>query len=221
MRVALEAVGSPDAESLAHGVISEPRAVAERLPLAALAVSITETPWQRPGLELPADVRVHAIALAAFFGHLNRIADAVAVPLDYRVAHEPPHANPSVPALAPAPDIVARAFDLSARPATASAIASWHEYVFEREAPLSRAQRASIARRVGALLGHLVDGPAPATALDRDVLALAELVTLAPWQLADASYVPLRAHGFDDTAIFDTVVTASTAGVVSRIAVAL
>ena len=27
---------------------------------------------------------LHAILLSAYFGHLNRIADAVAVPLDYR-----------------------------------------------------------------------------------------------------------------------------------------
>jgi hypothetical protein len=202
-------------------VIAEPRDVAERMPLAALALAVTETPWLRPARELPADIRVHAIALAAFFGHLNRIADAVAVPLDYRVAHEPPHADPSTPALAPAPEVAARTFDLSARPATASAIASWRAYVFERDAPLARGQRALIARRVGALLGHLVEGPEPATALDRDLLALADLVTLAPWQLADPSLAPLRAHGFDDAAIFDAVVTASTAGVVSRIAVAL
>ena len=202
-------------------MIGEPRAIAARLPLAALAGAVTETPRQVPVLELPADVRVHAIALAAFFGHLNRIADAVAVPLDYRVAHEPPHADPSTPALAPAPEVVARTFDLSARPATAAALASWYAYVFERDAPLARAHRAVIARRVGALLGHLVEGPAPATSLERDLLALADTVTLAPWQLGDASYAPLRTHGLDDAAIFDVVVTASTAGVVSRIAVAL
>jgi hypothetical protein len=191
------------------------------LPLAALALAVAETPWALPAIELTDDERVHAIALAAFFGHLNRIADAVAVPLDYRVEHEPPHANPTTPALAPAPAIRACTLDLSRRPATQTALATWHAHVFERDAPLARPQRALIARHTGALLGQLVDGPAPSTTLDHALIALAEVVTLAPWQLSSASYAPLRSLALDDAAIFDAVVTASTAGVVSRIAVAL
>ena len=47
---------------------------------------------------------LHAIALSAYFGHLNRIADAVAVPLDYDVRTSRRIADPRRPVpAAPAP----------------------------------------------------------------------------------------------------------------------
>jgi alkylhydroperoxidase family enzyme len=199
-------------------VIDDPRGIAERGPtprvraLAAIAIAVTETPWQLPAGELSADDRAHAISLAVYFNHLNRIADAVAVPLDYAVEREPSHADRSVPAFARAPSI--RATDHVLSPG----FAAWRDYVLEREAPLARIDRSLIARHVGGLLGHAVDGPAPSTLRDHALLALAELVTLAPWQLDDAAYAPLRDQGFDDAAVFDVVVTASTAGMCARFA---
>ena len=50
---------------------------------------------------------------------------------------------------------------------------------------------------------------------------LAELVTLAPWQLSATSFDALRATGFDDAALFDVIATTTSAGVFSRIEVAL
>jgi hypothetical protein len=226
-------------------LIADPRAVAASWgdprirTLARIAVVVAEEPWQLGGALAGADHALgddelaHAVMLAAYFGHLNRIADVVGVPLDYSVRHDPPHADPSVPALAPAPR--ATAIDpvplLTRRASTAQAIAAWHDYVFERDAPLARADRRRIAVHVARMLGHALDDSAGDPALldrthsvgarDAALLALARVVTLAPWQLDDSRYQPLRALGLDDTAVFDACVVASTAGVVSRIAVAL
>ena len=202
--------------------------------LVELATLVTNTPWalSRSDRErghaagLDDDELLHAIALSAFFGHLNRVADAVGVPLDYPVQTEPPHADPTVPALAPAKTAITGrpAFELSKRPITATAFAAWRTYVFERDAPLPRRQRTFIARWVALWLGDGgISRPDDMThnPLDEALRELAEIVTLAPWQLTAASYQRLRAAGFDDAALFDTVVTASTAGTLSRIAVAL
>jgi alkylhydroperoxidase family enzyme len=193
--------------------------------LAHVARGVTEAPsaFARPPT-LTDDELLHAVALAAYFGHLNRIADAVGVPLDYPVAHEPPHAVPSVPALLPGrlPSGRTAKLSIASRPATAEKVADWDAYVFERDTPLlSRERRARIARRVELLLGNRVEELAPVDELDADLRALADRITLAPWQLDAATYAPLRARGFDDAALFDACVVASTAGVGGRIAVAL
>ncbi|MCB9562938.1 MAG: hypothetical protein H6708_21245 [Kofleriaceae bacterium] len=98
--------------------MADPRAVAARHPdpvtrtLADLACQVTEAPWAlTPGHRARAaavglgDAAVlHAVVLSAYFGHLNRIADAVGIDLDYQVALEPPHAEPATPPYArPAP----------------------------------------------------------------------------------------------------------------------
>ncbi len=194
--------------------------------IATLAITVTVAPWTLShdahtiarAAGLTDDDILHVLALSAYFGHLNRIADAVAVPLDYPVELRPPPADPSVPAFAPAPQAVSGgpALAIASRAATATALAAWTSYVFERDAPLARTQRDAIARAVAHWLGDASSPPA------RDPLVtLAETVTLAPWQLTDASFAPLRALGMDDAAIFDACVTASTAGVQSRLDVAL
>jgi hypothetical protein len=202
--------------------------------LVELATAVTEQPWALSRVHLArarsaglsdADV-LHAVALAAFFGHLNRIADAVAVPLDYQVTHAAPAADRSTPPLAPAPIwLVGRpALDLGTRAGTAQAIADWRTYMFQRDAPLTRRQRTLIARHVAAWVGDGgISTPADLTAnpLDDALRVLAEQVTLAPWQLCDDSFTALRRAGFDDAALFDVVATASSAGVFSRIEVAL
>jgi len=202
--------------------------------LVELATIVTEAPWtlsrahalraKEAGLD-DADV-LHAIALSSYFGHLNRIADVTGVPLDYDVRALPPHPDPGVAPWPTAPRLVASraAIDLGQRPATAQALTEWRTYMFHRDAPLTRRQRTLIARWVAAWLGDGgISSPEDLTVnpLDDALRELAELVTLAPWRVNDASFAALRETGFDDAAIFDVCTTASSAGVFSRIAVAL
>jgi alkylhydroperoxidase family enzyme len=220
-------------DTLPRAVISAPRAVAERWPeprqraLAGVAAIVTETPWRLSRAiagPLDDDALLHTIALASFFGHLNRIADAVAVPLDYQVRIEPPHAEPATPALLPAPGVLGggRALELERRPATAAALASWRSYLMDHgSSTLSRERRAMIEHRVATLLGAPVElVHEPSSQIDHTLLALAELVTLAPWRLDDHAFAPLRDEGFTDAALFETCAVASSAGVWARIAVA-
>ena len=104
----------------------EPKGSPRQRTLIEVATLVTEQPWRVHRVaELDDDALVHTIALSAYFGHLNRIADAVAVPLDFTVRHVPPATDPLVPALAPAPTPAAGepALSLEVRPATATA--SW------------------------------------------------------------------------------------------------
>ncbi len=202
--------------------------------IAELAAIVCDAPWQlsRAHLErwhgdgLGGDDVLQVIALGSLFGHLNRIADAVGVSLDYQVLHAPPAVDATVPALAAAPRLVVGkpALDLASRIATLATLAEWRTYMFERDAPLTRRQRTLIARWVATWLGDgSISPPGDLTAnpLEDALRALAELVTLAPWRLGDASFAALRATGFSDAALFDVCATASTAGVFSRITVAL
>lgn len=210
-------------------MIADPHAVAARWPdsrrrlLAEIASVVTLAPWAlSPGHRARArdaglsdDELLHAIALSAFFGHLNRIADAVAVALDYEVQQLPPHAEPATPPLQRAPGPVAGrpALAIETRPATAAALAAWRDYLVAKH-PASL----QIAAWVAELVGEA--GPAPAGG-EPALRALVEQVTLAPWRLGDASFAPLRALGHDDAALFDACAAASSFGVFSRIRVAL
>jgi alkylhydroperoxidase family enzyme len=220
-------------DELPRAVIADARAVAARWPdprrrvLAEIAVVVTEAPWTlSPGFHqrardagLSDDELLHAIALSAYFGHLNRIADAVAVPLDYEVRQLPSPAEPATPPLARAPAALrgAPALAIESRPATAAALAAWRDYIAGKH-PAS----AQIAARVGELVG---DGEAAAAPTgdpgDPALRALVDQVTLAPWQLGDASFAALRALGRDDASLFDACAAASSSGVFSRIRVAL
>lgn len=203
----------------------EPKGTPRQRALIELATWVTEAPWRvRRSAWLDDDSLLHAIVLSAYFGHLNRIADAVAVPLDYDVRHLPPPTDPTVPALPSAPGPVAGepTLTLAQRPATAAAIAAWQAYVFDRDASLGRDARVQIT---GWVAGWLGDPRSPARADDSpeasDLRRLAELITLAPWQLDDAVFAPLRARGWDDAMLFDAVATTTTAGLLSRVHVAL
>jgi hypothetical protein len=104
-------------------VLADPRAVAARWPaprlrvLAELACTVTEAPWalssghrtRAAAAGLSDDELLHAVALSAFFGHLNRVADATGVALDYQVRYPPPAAEPATPPLARAPVQIGRA----------------------------------------------------------------------------------------------------------------
>lgn len=105
--------------------------------IAGLARLVTEAPWtlcqadraraHEAGLD--DDLILHVIVLSAFFGYLNRIADAVGIDLDYHVKHRPPAAVPDTPPMArpetsPWPDPEApRSHELARRPLTADALA--------------------------------------------------------------------------------------------------
>src|ERR1700677_642981 len=99
-------------DQLPRAVIADPRALSERATdpvvrvLVHLAQRVTETPWLLSGREreqahaagLDDTALLHAVLLSAYFGHLNRIADAVGVDLDYSVTIAPLHAEPATPA---------------------------------------------------------------------------------------------------------------------------
>jgi alkylhydroperoxidase family enzyme len=190
--------------------------------LIELVVLVTREPWalspeHRARWPLDDDELLHALALAAYFGHLNRIADAVAVPLDYNVAIAAPRADPSAPPLLAAPSPVAAiepAISLDRRPATAAALAAWRAHIE------ARPERAPILHWVAEWLGASAASPSAITPIP-ELRTLAEQVTLAPWRLDDRAFEPLRAHGFDDAALFDVCATASSAGVWTRLDVAL
>lgn len=219
-------------------MLADPRTATADTPrmqlLLELTTAVTEAPWslsralhkraRDAGLDDAAVL--HAIALTSYFGHLNRIADATGVALDYDVRALPPHIDPDVPAWPTATKLVTGrpALELATREATAKALGDWRSYMFHRDAPLSRRQRTLIARWVASWLGDgSISSPEDLTLnpLDGALRDLAEVVTLAPWRLSDDSYRTLRDVGFDDAALFDVCATASTAGVLSRIEVAL
>jgi alkylhydroperoxidase family enzyme len=199
--------------------------------LIELVRAVTTAPWSLSRADharwnaagLTDDDLLHAIALASYFGHLNRIADAVAVPLDYTVAISAPRVDPSVPPFAAAPMSFggSRALELERRPATMEALAAWRGYLADKTGPLAPPARSRIAAWVATWLGDGGVGPAAVHDDELELHALAEIVTLAPWRLDDAAFAALRAHGFTDAALFDVCATASSAGTFSRIDVAL
>jgi alkylhydroperoxidase family enzyme len=215
-------------------VIADVRGVAMRWPderprmLAEIASVVTEVPWalspdhhvRARDAGLSDDELLHAIALSSFFGHLNRIADAVGVALDYEVRHRPPHAEPATPPLHRAPARIrgTPVLAIDARPATAAALAAWRDYVVARS-PVSHQIAAWVAELLGDGDGDGDGDPVPGD--ESELRRLVEQVTLAPWRLGDDSFAPLRGTGYDDAALFDACAAASAFGVFSRIRVAL
>jgi alkylhydroperoxidase family enzyme len=222
-------------------VVIDPRAVADRHPdpgvraLVRLAVAVTEQPWAITGAELAGaraagldDAAVlHAVLQASLFGHFNRIADAVGVDLDYPDSFGAPHVEPATPPYlwptsAPDPH-AARPIELASRSGAVDLATAWERYALDRDAPLTRRERAVIAAAVAARLGDAsASDVAPETDRERALVDLADLVTLAPWRLGPSAYTEIRLAGLaDDAAVFDAVATASSAGVFSRIRVTL
>jgi alkylhydroperoxidase family enzyme len=226
-------------------VIADPRTVgtsATDRVLVGLARLVTEAPWtlgqgdlaRAHDAGLDDDAILHVIVLSAFFGYLNRIADAVGIELDYDVAHRPPAAVADTPPLGrpersawPDPD-APRPLELARRPLTAEAVADCHGYLHERARPLAVRQRQLIARAVAERLGDaatvraLAHVEAAQSELDRALEAFADVMTLAPWRLGASSLDALRAASLtDDAAIFDAVSVAAFSTTASRVTVAL
>jgi len=202
--------------------------------IAELTLLIAEAPWtltrahlsRAHSASLSDEDILHLVALASYFGHLNRIADVTGVPLDYQVKLAVPATDPAVAAWPSAPDSVTGrpAIDLARRPATQNALTEWRKYVFYRNAPITRRSRTLLARHVANWLGDGgISPPADMTVNPHDdvLRSFAELVTLAPWKIGDAQLARLRAAKYDDAAIFDITATITSAGVFSRIEVAL
>ena len=219
----------------------DPRAVADRHPdaliaaLVTLAVQVTERPWsltradldRSRGAGLDDSSILHVVLQSSLFGHFNRIADAVGVDLDYVDRCGAPHIEPATPpylwpSSPPDPD-QPRFIDLSSRDGAANLAAAWQRCALKRDTPLTREQRLLIAAAVAERLGdRSVTAPTAEGPVDRALVDLADLVTLAPWRLGPAAYEPLRSLGLsDDRSVFDVVATASSAGVFSRMQVAL
>jgi len=234
-------------EALPRAVLADPWALESAAPdpairaLVRLARLVTESPWllslqerdaaRAAGLDDAAIL--HAVLLASYFGHLNRLADAVGIELDYQVVNPPVPPDPLTPPFPraprerwPAPQ-AAQAVNLDLRPGAADALAAWRAHVLEREAPLSRPERARIA---GTVAEHLGDAAGverfrtdtPRTRLDVALVALAEVVTLSPWKLGAGTVAALRDAGLDsDLAVFDAISTATSCTTFSRVQVAL
>jgi alkylhydroperoxidase family enzyme len=221
-------------------VIDDPRG-APRDPrtraISGLAQLVTEAPWtlSRADFDRARDAGLddatvlHVIALSSFFGYLNRVADAVGIELDYDVAVRPPPPDPETPPW-PRPSreqwpdpFATRRITLAMRVGAVEALGGWLAHVMERKAPLSRAQRALIARAAAATVGDasVPAGPPATTPVDRALVELTETIALAPWRLGAAALAPLRAAGLDDLAIFDAISVAAFANFGSRLSVAL
>jgi alkylhydroperoxidase family enzyme len=201
-----------------HGDPTQLELAPRQRALIELVQLVTTAPWslsrelRARWIALDDDDLVHAIALSAYFGHLNRIADAVAIPLDYACKLAAPpidHARAPFPR---APRIVTAtpSLDLARRPATTTAIATWREHV-----------RAKPSYAVIAAWNEGWLGASAAVEAGGELFALAFKVALAPWQLGDDAYAPLRAQGWTDAALFDACATASSTNAWTRIDVAL
>lgn len=223
---------------LALAVVTSPQTLRSAAPrlrhIAEIAALVTEAPWLLSAAHrdlahsarIDDDAILQIIALAAFLGHLNRMADAVSISLDYDVEIKPPEAHPESPPFWTAPIAISNrpVLELSRRPATESLMTAWRTYITTRDAPLHRRQRTVIARWVALWLGDGgISSPVDLTVnpLDDALRELAETITLAPWRMPHASFAPLRSAGLDDAALFEACAVASSCGMFSRIAVAL
>lgn len=214
LRVALE--GN---EALSRTALQEPHSLA-RWPdarvreLARIALTVSLEPWSlERGDVLSDEDFIHAVGLAAYFGHLNRVADATGVPLDYQVVLPPVHAEPATPPLARAPrpiDVSSSRLRIESRENTFAALTAWRDYILARDGA------SDVETWVNGLVG--AGHPVVASGIRH---RLVETATLAPWRLNDAAYAELRAEGFDDASLFRVISTATTFGAIARIRVAL
>jgi hypothetical protein len=216
----------------------DPHAVGARHPdpairaLVAFTIAVTEQPWAMSSTDLAAmrdagfaDTAIlHAVLQSANFGHLNRIADAVDVPADYPDHYGAPHVEPATPPYLPpadSPDPRApKPLQLADRDNAVELYAAWRAHAVDREtATLDRRRRAVIARAVAVRIGdQSVNDGALVDELDHALFELAEVVTLAPWQLGPPAFERVRRLGLaDDADVFDAVATASSCTVFSRI----
>ena len=117
---------------------------------------------------------------------------------------------------------------LSLRPGTEAALAAFRGYAFERDAPLTRAERRVIALAAtegvcdvaGAAL-HA--GPAPRSpARGGPLRAYAAKLTVTPWRMTEGrSGAAPRCEGLDDRGLLDAIALVAFQNTESRIRLAL
>jgi alkylhydroperoxidase family enzyme len=193
--------------------------------LAGFAALLTEAPWTVDAEDierlraagLSEEGIEQAISVAAIFNYFTRVADGSGIDFDY----ESPLPRISVdrarePLPRPPPSTWNPAVDGSLVPVFPRrahfqpALASWHAYLFERDAPLSRRERLVVAR---AAAEELCDAGAlarwrdahPADEREHALAAYAKKLTCTPWAVGAADLTPLRALGFSDGAILDAI----------------
>jgi len=204
--------------------------------LVAFTITVAERPWAVSGADRTAlraagldDAAIlHALLQAALFGHHNRIADAVGVDADYPDRFAAPRPEAATPAYHPAPlselaaatGHAAAPITLALREGISDRLAGWLAHVLDRDDHLDRRRRALVRATVATWLGDArpLAAVTPSDDLDRALVALTELVVLAPWRLGPAAYADVRTLGLaDDAAVFAAVATASTCALDSRI----
>lgn len=208
--------------------------------LAGMAALMTEAPWtfsrddvdRLRAVGLSDEGIVQAVTIGGIFNYVTRVADGIGLEFDYESALPRLQVDPSVeplprpdpaewPALDPSP-----ALTLRERPASEAAFARWRDYAFDRDAPLSRRDRAVLGRAaaIGVCDGDgarsFVDA-APASPREATLAAYATKLTLAPWQMTEADLGPLRREGLDDAAVLDVISVVALQNTLSRIRLAL
>lgn len=204
-----------------------------------LASLVTEAPWTlvRDDFErarvagLSDATTTHVVVQAAWFSYLNRMADGLGIELDYRSdlpamkrLDREPLPRPERSAWPPAP--IASHLSLSTRATTAAMFARFTEYMTARPAPLAVRDRDVIRRAAAIALcdattaGEL-ESAEPNGDRERALASFATLATCAPWRLDSAALEPLRALGFDDSALLDAVAVTSYQNTASRIRLAI
>jgi len=207
--------------------------------LLALATAVTERPWEVTTADhararasgLADGAILHAVTLSAFFNYLNRVADAIDLEYDYesplprpdKDRRREPVPRPPRALWPPGP---AFALTLSDRTATAEAFARWQAYVLDRDAPLSRRDRAVLVRAVAASCcdARTVEERAdasPASPRERVLAAYATELTVAPWRLDVGRLGTLRALGLDDRGLLDVISVSSFQNTASRLRLVL
>jgi alkylhydroperoxidase family enzyme len=205
----------------------------------ALATEVTERPWALRGADLERaraaglgdDAVLQAVVLSAYFNYLNRVADAVDIEFDYESPLPVPDRDPSrEPEARPPreawPTRPAFGLALAQRPLTAEAFDRWRTYVLERDAPLSRRERAVVVRAVAASLcdARTVEAlaeAAPGSPREERLAAYAERLTATPWRLTEDDLHALRALGLDDRGLLDVISVASFPNTASRLSLLL
>ncbi|HEY4060014.1 MAG TPA: hypothetical protein VGM39_25540 [Kofleriaceae bacterium] len=219
-------------------MVVDPRAVAYRhadpkiKAVATITLAVTEQPWALTSADLAAwrtqfsdGELLHAILQAALFGHFTRVADATGVAADYPERFSVPTPAPGTPPYLRPTSKPPRgaALDLAMHAGVVEQLGKWAAHAQDRDDHFDRRRRALIKRTVADLLGdHVESDVTPIDELDHALVDLAERVTLAPWALGASAYARVRAAGLaSDTEVFDVCATASSFGVISRIAVTL
>ena len=197
-------------DALSRAVVIDPRAVADRHPDAtrqsagdagrtghrASVVADAGGPRSRPRCR-PRRLRASSTpsssrrSSAISTGSPTRWASTWTTPTRFGAPHVEPATPPYLWPSSPPDPHRPRAIDLASRAGATELATAWQRCALERDAPLTREQRTLIAAAVAERLGdRSVTSRVPPAPVDRALVDLADLVTLAPWRLGPAAYNP-------------------------------